>query len=148
MRTKTLLIADTENIFPMNQKFGVLAINQTENPEWVKWKTDLLECLKEAGLILFGGKEDGTYKPDDRGNTQRNLGFPSTHRNATKLTALELKKTGFLTITIEEDNLQLLNVMAKLTELASQWTRAVMGKESFPEEHDIFTQYSQTLVNI
>lgn len=142
---ETLFIAETENVCPMDPTFGIVAINHTDKPAWIKWKTELLECLKEAGLILLTGKEDGTYKPDDRGNTQRSHGFPSTHRNATKLTELELKKSGFLTITVEEDNLQLLNVMAKLTELASRWTRDIMGQESFPEEHDIFTQYSRKL---
>ena len=76
---ETLFVAETENIYPMDQTFGIVAINRTDNPEWIKWKTELLECLKEAGLILFTGKEDGTYKSDDRGNTQRSHGFPSTH---------------------------------------------------------------------
>ena len=141
---ETLFISNKTNVFPMDDKFGILVINEVST-ECIGWKTEMLEYLRESGIYVFEDKENGVCFPDGRGNTQRHLGFPSTNRNGTKLSELELKKDGFLTITVEEKSVRLLNVLAKVTELASKWTRHLL-KDTFPEDY-MFLQYSKKLAD-
>ena len=60
---ETLFISNKTNVFPMDDKFGILVINEVST-ECIGWKTEMLEYLRESGIYVFEDKENTKHNTE------------------------------------------------------------------------------------